>query len=66
MNLQDIDPRVTCNTCRAYQDGKCLRPNAAGLALTRGIAEIGPALAALPQRCFGFRATAKQPTKEPS
>lgn len=66
MNTLDVDTRVTCTTCRAYQDGKCLRPNAAGLALTRGVAEIGPTLARLKQRCFGFRAIAKQPTKEPA
>ena len=55
MSNRDIDPRVTCTACRAFTGRECKRPNAAGLALTRGVAEIGPMLANMKQRCFGFK-----------
>lgn len=54
MNPLDIDTRVVCTDCRAFDGSACLRPRAAGLSLTRGRAEVGPELAALKQRCFGF------------
>jgi hypothetical protein len=63
MNPLDIDTRVTCTACRHFTGKECKNPHDAGLALTYGKAEVGPALAALKQRCFGF---AKKPIKESS
>lgn len=56
MNLLDVDTRVTCTECRAFTGKECQNPVAAGLKLTWGKAEIGPTLAAMRQRCFGFKA----------
>ena len=45
------DPRVTCIECSHYGAGRCANYRAAGLFA----ADVGPALAALLQRCPGFK-----------
>lgn len=50
---RDTDDRVTCAECAHYTPGRwhCGNHRRAGL----GTAIVGPALAALPQRCAGFK-----------
>jgi hypothetical protein len=50
----DTDLRVTCTACANLRSGHCLTPKAALLSSRYGKAEIGPALAQLPQHCPGF------------
>lgn len=56
----DLDDRVTCLDCGNLDRGYCTNARAAGLT-TRfdDKAEIGPTLAALLQRCNGFRPSAR-------
>jgi hypothetical protein len=54
----DLDPRVTCTTCRHYwRTSRCLNHRQALLSSS----EIGPDLAALPQHCPGFASLARPP-----
>lgn len=48
------DDRRTCPECARYRPGRCLRHRAAGLLAP----DVGPELAALPQRCPAFTAKA--------
>lgn len=43
--------RITCTTCKHFTRTHCQRAKAAGLFAPNGRAEIGPALAKLPQWC---------------
>lgn len=52
------DPRVTCIDCSHYRPGRCGNYRAAALFT----ADVGAALAALPQRCPGFGARTAQAT----
>ena len=54
--MTDQDTRVTCTACANKRGGWCVNAAAAQLRHVNGRAEIGPALAALRQRCFGFKA----------
>ena len=49
------DPRVTCIECGHYRPGRCGNYRAAALFTN----DIGPALAALPQRCPGYKTQEK-------
>ena len=53
----DFDSRVTCTTCAHYRPAqqRCMNQRTAML----WSAEVGPALAALPQNCPGFRPSAR-------
>lgn len=55
--LLDPDPRVTCTSCRHYRPHRCGNHVAALLMNP----DVGPALAALPQRCPGFAPAAPHP-----
>lgn len=49
------DDRVTCSKCRNLRGSLCIAAKRAGLALDKfNRCEIGPELAALPQRCPAF------------
>ncbi len=53
---QRDDDRVRCTDCRNLQRWHCADPKRAGLKVDRyGRCEIGPELAALPQRCPAFK-----------
>jgi hypothetical protein len=51
----DPDRRVTCQACRHWTPGWCGNARAAGLS-NRQRAEVGMALAKLPQWCGGYAA----------
>lgn len=48
---READPRVSCTDCRHYRPGHCGNYRRAGL----NVADIGRDLAAMLQRCDGFR-----------